>query len=103
MNTATSTPTIVSVEIENSPADEWSPASLTVWPIWGGVELDRPEGSGYVVKDRRMAERLKAAMLAGAIFYNVEVKTDVNGATFVSASSHVLARMMNADLRRLGF
>jgi len=31
------------------------------------------------------------------------IARDVNGATYISAASRVLGRMINADLRRLGF
>ena len=68
-----------------------------------GVDVDRPETHGYVVKDAKMAARLSAAINAGVVFYDPEVRTDVNGRTYVNAPSRVLGRMMNADLRRLGF
>ena len=96
MNTTTA-PSIAAVEFETR--DD----GITVWPVWQAPDLDRTRGSGYLVKDKRMAERLKAAILAGVVYYNAEVRTDVNGRTYVNASSHVLGRIMNADLRRLGF
>jgi hypothetical protein len=89
------------VTITESPADEHTPHMWTVRPFWTGV--DRPEGVGYGCTTLKVAERLKAAMLAGAVFYDIKIGTDVNGKTYVSAPSRVLARMMNADLNRLGF
>jgi hypothetical protein len=74
---------------------------FTVRPYWTNV--DRPEGVGYAVKDMPTAQRLRAAMAAGVVFVDVEIKTDVNDKTYVSSRSTVLARIMNADLRRLGF
>ena len=76
---------------------------IIVDAIVKGVDVDRPSTHGYVVKDKRMAERLAAAINAQAVFYGAEVRTDVNGKTYVNAPSRVLGRMMNADLRRLGF
>lgn len=74
---------------------------IHVSPSWHGV--DRPDTGGYAVRNQRTADRLKAAMLAGVVYTDPEVVTDVNGKTFVSASRTVLGRRINADLRRLGF
>jgi hypothetical protein len=77
------------------------PREIVVTPMWSDV--DRDQGTGYVVGNARVADRLRRAMLAGVVFTDAEIKTDVNGKTYVSARSHVLGRMINADLRRLGF
>lgn len=100
MTTTTATPQVA--EVSGTYNDD---GTIDVHPVWAveGIELDRTKGSGYRVKDQRMADRLGDAMLAGAVYYNAEVRTDVNGNTYVNASSHVLGRMINADLRRLGF
>lgn len=82
-----------------SPAD----GEIVVRARVHGVALDRDETHGYVVKDARMAARLSKAIEAGAVFHDFEVRTDVNGRTYLGYSSRVLGRMMNADLRRLGF
>lgn len=68
-----------------------------------GIEVDRPEQVGYVVTSESLAQRLSAAITAGAVFHDPEVRTDVNGRTYVVSKSRVLARMMSADLKRLGF
>jgi hypothetical protein len=70
---------------------------------WTGV--DRPVthsiGTG---KNRRLAERLAAAVTSGAVFASApEVRRDVYGATYVEVRLHVMGRHLNADLRRLGY
>lgn len=78
------------------------PAHYTVWPYWAGV--DRPQGYGMSTgKNKRLAERYKAAYEAGAVLGTPEVRTDGDGKTYVSVSSKCLGRMLNADLKRLGF
>lgn len=76
---------------------------FSVDPIWANV--DRPNCGGYFVPaDKpKLIERLRRAMIAGAVYRDPEVKTDVNGKTYVHARATVLGRMMNADLKRLGF
>lgn len=74
---------------------------LLVQPVWTGV--DRPVTGGWVVRDARMARRLEAALLAGAVYPAVEVGTDVAGQTYASGRALVMGKYMNADLRRLGF
>lgn len=71
--------------------------------MWGGAALDRPAGTGYAVRGRRLAERLAQAMRDGKVFRDAEVKVDMNGKTYVSANSNVLGRTANADLRRMGY
>ena len=89
------------VEITDEPATEWGGAYVSVHPVWHGV--DRPNSGGWGVKDRKMARRLAAAIEAGVVAVPLGVETDINGKTYVDTDSRVLARMMNADLRRLGF
>lgn len=69
---------------------------------WSGG-VDRPCVGGYILRNKRTAERLAAAINAGAVYTDAEVRTDVNGATYVNASSRVLGRTAAADLARLGF
>lgn len=73
----------------------------SVHPIWCGV--DRPDVGGWMVKDRKMADRLTSAILTGAAFERVEYAVDVNGQTYVAARHAVMGKRMNADLKRLGF
>lgn len=69
--------------------------------MWTGV--DRPDSVAWVLGNRRTAERLRTAVVAGAVFYDISVNTDTSGRTYVQASSRVMAKYANADLRRLGY
>lgn len=90
-----STATITRVSI--TPVED----GFTVAPIWAGV--DRSDVGGWQVANMRLARRLEAAILAGVVCTDPQVCTDVNGKTYVSSSSRVRGRAMNADLKRLGF
>jgi hypothetical protein len=69
---------------------------------WAGV--DRPVTYAIAVgQNSRNAERVAAAMEAGAFFANVRVATDINGATYVACDARVMGRHLNRDLARLGF
>lgn len=74
-------------------------SSVTVF--WSGV--DRPHGYSWRVGPRALAERLKQAILAGKVLETPQICTDIYGKTYVNASSTILARIMNAELKRLGF
>lgn len=94
-------PTMTDVKVEPWKNHEDKVDGLSVHPVYAGV--DRTEGSGWVVKDRTMADRLTRALRAGVAAPNPTVKVDVYGQTYVSAEHAVMGRRMNADLRRLGF
>lgn len=84
------------------------PDSITVRTTFHGVNVDRPEAHGYSLgpdtpRNRKLAQRLMAAIRAGVVFTDHEVRTDINHQTFVGYRTHVLGRRMNADLKRLGF
>lgn len=71
---------------------------------WTGVELDRPCTGGISTgTNRKLAERLAAAINAGVVYTDPKVQKDVNGATYVQAGCKVFGRRLNADLKRLGF
>jgi hypothetical protein len=90
------TPQIVDVDIRPN-SDGYS-----VWPKWSGV--DRPLGVGMACgRDRALADRYAAAVLAGVVFTHAEIMTDVSGKTFVSGRCEVRGRCMSADLRKLGY
>jgi hypothetical protein len=97
MTMSEATPVIISTSVTPDPEYGFS-----VRGVWGGVEVDIPDTPGYLIRDRKLAERLAAAIRAGVVFVDPEVKTNVNGKTYVNARSTVLGRMVNADLRRLG-
>lgn len=76
---------------------------ISVTPVWDDVDRPRSFSWGVKLIHRKLAERLKAAILAGVVFYNIEKKTDINGKTYASFNCRVWARRMNADLKRLGY
>lgn len=103
MASSSTAPRMIDVKVERDlddhgtgHADLWS-----VYPIWADVDLS--VGSGWLVRGQRMARRLEAALRAGVALGPAEVRTNVNGKTYVSADHLVSGRYMNADLRRLGF
>ncbi len=77
--------------------------SFAVWASYPHAGTDRVTGQGWSVLDKGLAERMAAALEAGVVLVNQTIKTDVNGRTYVAASSQVLGRKMNADLKRLGY
>ena len=77
----------------------------TTWVNFGGPALDRTAGLAFGLKATHgtLAARLVRAIEAGVVFVDPSIERDINGATYVVASSRVLGRTLNADLRRLGF
>lgn len=76
---------------------------ISILPIWNGVDRPNVGGWGLPLKDRKLAERLRMAVISGAAFADIEKKTDVNGKTYISAPYLICSRMMNADLNKLGY
>ena len=70
---------------------------------WSSVGVDRPVLSGHVVNGKKLAERLARAVEDGVAYSYRGIKTDVNGKTYVDQAHNVLARRVNADLKRLGY
>ena len=90
--------------VEPNVADEHSDGTgFTVWFEFPNVGVDRPRTYGISVRTRRDADRLVRATEAGVVLYDIEVKTDVHGQTYVGCTSRVSGRYLNADLKRLGF
>ena len=93
------TPHIVDVEIKK---EGFLEQTITVRPIWSDV--DRNDFAwGLRSSDDKVAQRLKAALMAGKVYSGIEVLTDVSGKTFVSALAAVRGRCLDADLRSIGF
>jgi hypothetical protein len=88
-------PTVVDVKISAEPR------GLVVTPVHRGV--DRAESYSIMVNRESLANRLKAGILAGVVFPVTGTGTDVNGQTYAEFTHNVLARRLNADLRKLGF
>jgi hypothetical protein len=96
-------PRIVDVKVARD-TDDHCTGSNNLWsvtPVWAGVDL--PDNFGWIVRGERLARRLDAAVRAGVVFGPAEVCTNIKGKTYVNASSRVLGRTLNADLRRLGY
>jgi hypothetical protein len=89
---------LVSVKVV---ADQDDAGCFSVHPVWAGV--DRPDTGGWLVRGKRIADRLTLAIVAGAAVSPTGITTDRQGRTYVQTRSHVLGRTMNADLRRLGY
>lgn len=93
------------------PSERNAAQRVTVWYEWTAdpeVRLDRESGhgisTGYDRKGMALAERFLAAFNAGQIRHTgVEVRTDVHGATYIAASSPVMGKYLNSDLRKMGF
>ena len=69
---------------------------------WSGG-VDRPTVGGYILSNRKTADRLAAAINAGAVYVDPQIRTDAYGQTYVQATSRVLGRTASADLKRLGY
>ena len=74
---------------------------ISVTPFWKHVE--RSQGSGYSVRTKRDADRLKKAIEAGVVYTNAFVTRDAQGNTYVTSGRTVMGRHLNADLKRLGY
>ena len=104
MTTTLLVPTSVEVKPYDDPFTGAAHAThLVVSPVWAFPGVDRQNTGGIVVTSKRDADRLTAAYLSGRAFESTEVKTDVNGATYVAASCKVMGRYLNSDLKKLGF
>lgn len=72
-----------------------------VTPVWPGV--DRPATTSVVVGDPIVANRLAAAMVDGTWFRSAEVRTDVNGRTYVAAEGQTIGKYVVSGLADLGY
>ena len=76
---------------------------LKVSADWSAAGVDRPVSSGTVVNGKKLAERLARAIEDGVAYPYRGILTDVNGKTYVDQAHNVMARRMNADLKKLGY
>jgi len=76
---------------------------LAISPVWNDVT--RPHTWSWCVGEDELAlaQRLQRAVETGAAFCSLEIRTDVNGATYMGTTSTVLGRTMESDLTVLGF
>jgi hypothetical protein len=75
---------------------------MTVWIDFPNAGVDRPRTYGIGVTKRNLP-RLVAAVNAGKVATNPEIRTDVGGNTYVAFTSAVHGRTVNVDLKRLGY
>jgi hypothetical protein len=73
----------------------------SVNPIWDGV--DRPNVGGIWTPNLKAAELLRECYLEGNAFSATEVRTDVDGKTYVGTTSRISGRHLIADLKKLGY
>lgn len=96
-------PKLIDVQIKDELLDG-SPG-ISVVPVWSNV--DRPTSHSWGFFDtparRKLTERFKRAMLAGVVFRNPRISTDIYGKTYAEYECTVWAKQLNADLKRLGF
>lgn len=87
----------VSVELGDFPV----PGSLSVHPVWKGV--DRPDGFGYAFRpnDHQYAYRLRDLILSGRAYDGATIKTDINGKTYVSAGQRFAVMTIESCLDTL--
>jgi len=84
-------------ETEDVPGGEWR-----VYSTWD-APVDRPSTHGFVLRNKRTAQRLVNAINAQAVYYAPKIATDINGNTYVAARCSVLGKRANADLKDLGY
>lgn len=81
---------------------------LVVNVTWAGPNLDRTDVGGFIIgtptpANTKLAGRLVRAINAGAVYTRAELRTDVNGNTYVDSSKVVYGKRLNSDLRKIGF
>ena len=80
---------------------------VSVMGRWIVEGIDRNETHGICFANTKsgnaLANRLARAIRAGVVFTNPEVKTDINGKTYLESKCNVMGKYANSDLKRLGF
>ena len=88
---------------ESEPDSVTGSKYLVVTPIWNGVDRTNVGGWGVGLKDQVLAERLQRAIISGAAFQQILYTKDVNGKTYICATSGIYAKHLSAELRKLGY
>ena len=95
----------VTVERTKDAANNDQPIIL-VKSTWN-ADADRLDAMGYIFPDTptnmMLALRLKAAILAGKVFLDPEIATDVNGKTYIKSGCEVFGRHIKHCLAQIGF
>lgn len=79
------------------------PDGIDVEVVVVNSDLDFRFSWGLKSTHHGLAHRLKKAVDAGVVFKNVRVATDIHGKEYVTGDCQILSRLMNAELKRLGF
>jgi hypothetical protein len=75
--------------------------SLTMYVVDENIDRDRVHG---IVVGNKYVERVKKAMEDGAIYRSYEIKTDVNGNTYVSGDGlRIIGRYIPSSLKEMGY
>lgn len=82
--------------------DERTGRGYLVAPDWSKHGVDRPRTYSLWVPTRRLAERTARAMELGLFYSSAEVRTDINGQTYVDTKAAVYVRQLRLDLDRVG-
>ena len=82
-------------------------------PFWPNIKVDRPRNYSIRLRDtpskRRLAQRFKKAVEAGAVYTNPRVVKTLPDAgpeaqqTYVQWDGFKMAKYLNSDLKKLGF
>jgi len=76
--------------------------SVTVEWSSPDIKLDRPNVGGWIVSPKYVS-RLSACINAQKAYEKIQLCKDVNGKSYINATSAIYARHMNKSLRELGF
>lgn len=97
---------VVDVTIEAFVTDAFEGFDNTnLWSVHAvfDVPLEHNTSHGIVVRGTKMAERLKAAMLAQVCFTDFRACTNIYGQPYLGSRCLVGGKWLNADLKRMGF
>ena len=102
------------LEIEKRMADDglgWELSGQLIWFATEGEQIDRPHSVGWIMDWRpaneRLLQRFGRAIMAGDAIRKYEIKTDINGKTYVSSdwnkTAFPMGKYMNEWLTKLGY
>lgn len=66
-------------------------------------DLSTRTGIGLKITHQALAHRLIQAINAGKVFADVKICKDIHGAEYIGSTCVINTRMLNAELKRLGF
>ena len=92
---------MTSTYLEAVKIEEDEDCGYVVWPVWANVDIS--SNSGFSVGTLKLANRLKRAFEAGAVYENASIAKNIYGETYCNFEMTILMRIANAELNRLGF